>query len=360
MNTMLIVGLLFSITSNNISTTFNNRFINSSNFKSVYSYYFENNTFYNVDTFSSLKIGVFNENNNDRYYESIITCSFPFVDQNIVNTASLTLTKYSGYAQSISVDYCFNYVRDTDPSNYTWTYYGTLSLQGNSYYMSVKNAMLAALNNNENFVYFRLYFSGSVNLGAESIYVSNDPKFTYKLDLLPNDTGYGAATTYVMIPWVSYSTSMDHLLANCYGYAIDGHGVTNCAELFNGHFVDVTDIPGAIDNIINTSKNVFNVNVRQIESYTSPIFPFERRIAFQYNETNTQYPIGTYHFIRQTDNGYWASTCGYHDANSKLHQYTDPESFDWGSEWNKNNMYNSDIYYFAVTTLGGWNTYVNY
>ncbi len=352
MDLSLIVGLLFSITSYSTYSYFDTYLTNSVNYTSVFNYYYADTEITYCDNLSSLKVGNYTENNEDRIYEGILLCSFPSYDVDYISNATLTLTKYSGYAQNVSVDYCYDYSPLGNPSTVTWYNVGSLSLQGNTYSINLTNLLINSISNNQNKFYLRLYLQGSVNLGCESVHVSNDPKFQVKYSLLPSN-GYGCATPYTQIYWYDWEEEDFDRLTDCYGYAIDACNNTYLNLLDIDYFRE-NSFDDNCNYVVNVSKNIFNVNVRRLIAYDSPIYDFERRIGLQYSVSG-----GFYHFIRQNDDGYWSSTNGTHNQ-TKRHMYLNPTDFDWGQPWGSSNHYDSTKVYFAITPLGGHSNYEVY
>jgi hypothetical protein len=58
--------------------------------------------------------------------------------------------------------------------------------------------------------------------------------------------------------------------------------------------------------------------------------------------------INSFHFIRQTQTGRWASKPSWTGPTTYLDEGVTPETYGW-----ENGRYDSDIAYFAVSKIGG-------
>lgn len=356
---MLITGLLFSLLVSNQYVVSSYYLHNSENYKSMYIYKYINNAWTSDSDFSNIRVGYYTQSGNSVMAECVLRYRFPSYNYQSISSAKLTTFKYSGSA-TIKVGYSYSHDFNNNPTLTNWTYLGNLSQEGNNYTLPITQQLKNAIQYQQQDIYFRLYVEysgGNMTIGGNANTAINNPGFIVNYSEVPSYNTYGSATAFSSIDFSTYDNEYDK--ANCYGYALNGRYVHLCYTLFNGNCFPVNNITQGLNNIINNSKVVFNAELRLIDSYTSPIFPYERRIAFRYNNLQNNYILGSYHFIRQTNDGYWESVDGT-DNPTYHHTYYNPENFDWGAPFAHSGKYNSDIYYFAVTDLGGHDYYVQY
>ena len=95
--------------------------------------------------------------------------------------------------------------------------------------------------------------------------------------------------------------------------------------------------------LINQMKTRYDVNARTIDMYNSAIYPFERRIAFRYELSGSDF-----HFMRETSDGRWAEKKGSNKSNSTVFSLgLTPEDNIWDAK------YTSSTFYFAINNNGG-------
>ncbi|MBE6142025.1 MAG: hypothetical protein E7175_04230 [Erysipelotrichaceae bacterium] len=340
LNLITVTGLLFSTYVSNSFTTFSSHFTNSTNLTTFANYYSENGIVTRVDDPTDMKVGTFGNKN----YSAVIRLYLPNLDYQKIGSASLELFKQSGYSGTIKIAYKYGFDWSGSGLNNGWNYYTNLSFQGNSFYASVKSIVedLCQTSYYQS-VFFKLYYENS---NYSTVFGNNSsssyrPKINITYNDVPTYNHYGNATTYY-----SGSNMQFYNETNCYGYAINAYNNNNnvlglfygITETYTNENINTIFIP----RLINHSKNIFNVNVREINSYNAPIFPFERRIAFRAVIGGN---YGSYHFIKEHSDGSWSGKDG--EGNFPGTYISSIQSYNW-----ENYMYNSDVHYFAVSSLG--------
>lgn len=280
----------------------------------------------------------------EREYSTFIKVFFPAIKN--VENASLKITKLNGDAPLISA-YYYNY--DIDFTSTMPNPTGSLGLfesTDNVFDIDISNAVNSSVNSLKPFTYIKI--TRSYNGLYSELYsennVNNSPSVTF--DFLENigTTSYGRALEYHRI----VSTFVGHpdyikFLGNCFAYALDVYpndsgsiflGQYGKDEVFSSYILN-----NEIANNIITKSLEHNRFLRKIDSYNSPIYSNERRIAFRLSLNNNI--ITAYHFIRQNSDGSWSGKIPTRD--SALYNNENPELFDWGDN------YNSEIIYFALS-----------
>ncbi len=349
-----VLILLFQFSTPNNNSKFTYTFSNSTDISTFCSV---NETLSDIDLDpGTIKIGEFYEDNEYVQYSSIFKFSFPTFNTNNIQSATFTISKSSGSISSLNVYYA---IGDVSFSNTSWTYFNSASLQGNSYSISIKDIMTSAISTySENVIYLKLsnpyacgYLIGDSNYSL--------PKVVLYTSETPTSNTYGCATQYYYVndrDYTGHYGCHEYYPFNCFGYAIDIWDLVYMSRYMNILSITTNEeiINDMIPMMINVSKNVYDVNMRQIDSYDSPIFPFERRIAFR-----KALNYGDCHFMRETSDGRWAEKkrdigdtriCNYGET---------PETINWIIN-NNQQIYDSDIFYFAVNNNGGHQNYVKF
>ena len=222
---------------------------------------------------------------------------------------------------------------------------GLFESTDNVFDIDISDAVNSSVNSFKPFTYIKITrsFNGLYSELYSENNVNNPPSVTFDFLETIGTTSYGRALEYHRI----VSTYVGHpdyikFLGNCFAYALDvypesgypdfayyGLNEQYSIELFNNEIAD---------SIIHSSLK-YNRFLRKIDSYNSPIYSNERRIAFRLRLNNNI--ITAYHFIRQNSDGSWSGKIPTRD--SVLYNNENPELFDWGDN------YNSEIIYFALS-----------
>lgn len=342
-NLISTVSLLVNVLLYNSYTVFKYRLVNTSNEQTYCSVNQTTGSIVNGE--GTLKVGEYYENSTYCHYYSVLEFRFPSFDDSVIDSASFTVNKSSGSASSINVYYTF------DPLGFesvSWTYLTTSSLSGNWYSVDIYDLFYASIHYlNLNCIYFKLDVSGTSNvtlLGDST--VSSAPCFTIITHQTPASNTHGCASYYQQYDDFHFAYHENsNLLTNCYGYATNirqciylTEATENLAPLNTDQDIEDKLIP----YLINQMKSHYDINARLIDSYDSPIFPFERRIAFRKELSG----IG-FHFMRETSDGRWCSKNGAPSYSTVLDTGLTPDDEVW------NDQFDSNTYYFAINNNGG-------
>ena len=136
---------------------------------------------------------------------------------------------------------------------------------------------------------------------------------------------------------------------NCYAYAIGVSNALNPGDIRGvspTKWYDVNDVASSVMADIEKMGR----SVRTIESYNSPIYDNEYRIALRVGTQPYMYyygsPIYDYHFMVQTSSGQWAEKHGTRGSSLIWAQGYNPTTIPW-TVGNKP-YYDSPIVYFAI------------
>lgn len=278
-------------------------------------------------------------------YKTILKISFPkFLSSNILDS-SLILTKKVGALSPIETRVylkdTFN-INDTTNPMYSSEVFSFSSSQ-TKYIFNITDFMTTALNEGQNYFYLSLsrnYNDSIMSFFSSSSSEENKPKLNVKFNSLPTN-GVGSAPIY---NYLGYGQSgYEGQVMNCYAHALDvkywqtlqqpycktnsSENINNVAELFLEDMLQYHARCGRI-----------------IESYDSPIFNFEWRLALRFSITSNN-ELGGYHIIRESTNNGWVSKDG-DEQTEQLGMGTNPDMWDW------NNKYSSEIRYFAISKIG--------
>ena len=265
---------------------------------------------------SSYKIGyklvsIPNAYQSDRDYFTFFKITFPRYFQ--FNSGKLKLYKQSG---SISALETYYYLSDLDYSSTNYIYSGSLPVCNSTtdlFEINITSAIQSAYSSNQNYFYVRIGRSYSGGYGE--FYSSEDLYFCPTIELTYNsttaDNTYGNATSYEPINFgnISDTENQQKLIKNCYFYAIDYLSGNASEPGFSNYGLNETYTDSVLSSsvesmILNSFK--YNVCFRKIESYLSPIFSNERRIAYKLVINDSTNKVIGYHFMKQHSNGYWS------------------------------------------------------
>lgn len=307
LNLLQVSVLLFQFSTPNNNFKFVYKISNSDKYTGFCTINTDNNGI-NEDP-NVLKIGEFYENNDYVEYYSVLRFTLPQFDSQSISSANITFNKSSGYLSSFAVSYAIGSVSF---SNTNWTYLSTASLTGNSYIFSVKNPIQSALQLSCNTIYLKLSSPGGpLNLIGDS--TSSMPSLTLYTTESPSTNTYGCASPYVevsdLISYPDLFPGHNCKPFDCFGYAINIWDDVSVCSYVNNINNNVTTNQGVeqyiLPTIVNIVKNLYDINIRHIPYIDSPIYSFERRIAYRYGFT-----IRDSHFMRETSNGQWAEKNG--------------------------------------------------
>ena len=285
-----------------------------------------------------LKVGEFYENGAYVSYYSVLRFTFPTFNILDISIASLALNKLSGSGSTLY----FSFKRgEVGFSNSDWTYFSSANLTGNSYNTSIIVPLSNAILYGENVVYIKIFATGSGSAtltGDSSPY--NCPTVTINTSQPMSAATYGCAPSYTQRN--DYNSTTKY---NCFGYAIDINLPITLVDDYD--FVSTITTDQLVEDsmlpyLIRRMKAYYDVNARLIDSYDSPIYSFERRIAFRKSLSTFGF-----HFMRQCSDGTWAEKNGYPSNTNHFSNGITPEDNIWGSN------YDSSVYYFAVNNNGG-------
>ena len=351
LNLLTVVGLLFTSTLYTTNTLFSSHLTNDggSRHSSFSSFVTDSNgNTSRVNDPTNIKVGTFS----DGFYTSVFDISFPSYTATNISSSSLTLYKQSGYFGTLKAAYSysfdFNTYQNIIPSSFSWTYWSDFNYQGNWFNLNLTNLIKNAVSSNYNHIYLKIYYENSnySTIFGNNQYSSSRPVFNLSYLDVPTTGHYGNATAF---------NANSAILSNCYGYAFDHYVYSDdvCyieddgwgSTTYSSNTVETVFIP----RVINYSKNALNVNARRIDSYDSAIFPFERRVACRLKIGGNDYTPFCYHFIRQDSDGGWSFKNSVNAGGpSRACTNNDPSLYNWDS-----GKYDSDIYYFAISVLGG-------
>lgn len=149
---------------------------------------------------------------------------------------------------------------------------------------------------------------------------------------------------------------------NCYGYAIDIGWSLNPGDFYYSTGSPINFNTTVTEIATWVTQDFWSLDqraIRQISSATASITSTERRIALRTGRANvtignTTYPVFDYHFMRQTNTGYWAHKPG--SSPSVCTNTTNPTNYSWdlripdgyGNIIVLQGFYNSDVIYFAI------------
>lgn len=353
LNLLQVSILLFQFSTPNTNYKFVYKISNSDKYKGFATVNVINNNLNVDDDPNILKIGEFYENGYYVDYYSVLRFSLPSFNSQSLSTANLTFNKSSGYLSSLEISYA---IGNLSFSNTSWTFLTTAYLTGNSYTFSVKNIVQSGLQSGVNTFYIKLSSSVSyVNLIGDALY--DMPSLTIYTSESPSSNTYGCASTYTQVSDMEMPSSIpnhNNQVFNCFGYAIDEWSditISNYVNNMNNITTDEGVIQYVIPKVIDIMKNRFDVNARLISSLNSPIYNFERRIAFR-----QRFGSGVFHFLRETSNSQWAEKMGPTSISHLLDEGVNPDNFSWYYDSQK--YYDSDTYYFAINNNGDSNDYV--
>lgn len=341
-NLLTACCLLFDVLQYSTSSTFKYRLTNSPD---EWTYCSVNSSTSEVSYNSTLKVGEYYENGSYQNYYSVLKYTFPHHTFSSGSTASLTFNKVSGSASPI---YFLYQVNDNGIDYSGWSYLGSANLTGNSYTISFSTIFSNAISNNKHTIYFLAYNNSSANatLAGDSS-PNTGPTVTIITSETPGGTSYGCAPVYSVLNDTVSSWTGPHF--NCLGYALGIKYVITMVD--DSSFLSSITTNQEVEDdflpyLVSRFKAYYDVNARIIDSYDSPIYPFERRIAVRKALSS----VG-FHFMRQFAGGIWAEKMGDAGITNCFDEGTTPDDAIWSSD------YNSNTYYLAINNNGTSETY---
>lgn len=273
-----------------------------------------------------------------RFHNPVICVSVPAYSVTDIENVSLNVNRISGNIPCVSA----YYILDNDGMLTTEDYYsknfiGFFNVVDSTFSIDITEAVKNARRSYETNIYISLSSTGQYG-GYGELYVSNDqsansPKTIIESSAAVSGNNYGSFVYNYIQPG---DTSTQDI--NCYEYAL---GI-NSLEPFEYYFGEEYSDELYYKIIINLTKDMVKngVHPRIIESHNSPIYSFERRIAFRVGTSNGR--IYGFHFMKQCWNGLW---CDKFESNvSTLYlEGENPETIEWGA------LYSSRIIYFAIS-----------
>lgn len=287
------IFLITLLTLSSIGTSINLRLNKDVDFykleqQAVASYYdstrwVEDNSFIQVGHYENVLSTSFKE---QRYYKSFLKIDFPQLYN--ISKFDLTLTKASGKLDFISISY---YLDEIDFSAHEITSSGSLLLYSDADILNINlvNVAKKTMEKGNNSFYISLYQSYRDGY-VEYYYKSNDenlnPKITIETNQLPKSDTYGAASDFIR--YYPNSSNFELFKRNCYGHAFNlndnssGYYIPNgYTELIRNKEYSNDLLYQMADLVIDDAYNNHQIYSRRIDSYDSPIFEFEYRVAMR-------------------------------------------------------------------------------
>lgn len=304
----------------------------------------DDNSFIQVGHYENVLSTSFKE---QLYFNSYLKIDFPLVHN--ISKFDLVLTKASGNLDHILISYYFD---DIDFSTTEIKSSGSLPLYNDADILNINliNVANTAIDKGNNYFYIRL--SQSYSDGYSEFYYKDEddnlnPKIIIETNQLPKSDTYGAASDYIR--YYPSSSNFELFKRNCYGNAFNLNDDSSGYYIPNGYseFIRNKEYSNDLlykmaDLVIDDAYNNHQIYSRRIDSYDSPIFEFEYRVAMRlrYNENNL---VQDFHFLKQTSTWSWDSKFPT-DVNDEYVNFN--PTLD---EWNMKHNYNSDTVYFAVS-----------
>lgn len=273
-----------------------------------------------------------------RFHNPVICVSVPAYSVTDIENVSLNVKRISGNIPCVSA----YYILDNDGMLTTEDYYsknfiGFFNVVDSTFSIDITEAVKNARRSYETNIYISLSSTGQYG-GYGELYVSNDqsansPKTIIESSAAVSENNYGSFVYNQIYPGDINTQSI-----NCYGYAL-GLNIDASFSFFSGEEYSNETYCNIIKNL---TKDMVKrgVHPRIIESYDSPIFSFERRIAFRVGIKNGK--ITDFHFMKQCWNGQWCDKM--RTSTSTLYpEGENPETIQWQT------LYSSEIIYFAIS-----------
>ena len=282
-------------------------------------------------------------------YRTFLELSLPDVDSSDVISAEFNINKSMTnpnplFNPTIYLRRVTNKTYDqlTGTTSYLATNIATGASGQTSYSFDITNAVKNQLDVSNELV---LAITGEpvygYTTGNAVFYATNQggsliPSFSVVLeDPVLGLTPYGSAEPY---------TPMSGWWFNCFSYAVgyyddwlepydNGYPYSYPA---NQYYYETVYIPYAM-----STMGAYNIAVRIINNILSPVYPYERRIAYRIGNFNTGY-FSDFHFMKQHNDGSWSHKPG-QTPTILLGTGLTPNDVSWGIY-----NYNSPITYFAI------------
>ena len=287
-----------------------------------------------------------NAYHSDRDYFTFLKISFPLYPG--FQSGKLILTLKTGTIQNLESLY---YYSDLDYSNTNYQNDGYLPLStisSNSFEINISSAINNCISRYQNYFYLRLGRSYSGGYGEFYTTDNNNygPKIELFYDSQPQTNTNGDSSSYDPITRYNNSSLINY---NCFAYAVDVFPQDTPIlrlENYGEHEIYSNSRLESSINAVISSCLKYNVFPRKLDSYNSPIFPTERRIAFKLVIKKADNTIYSYHFLKQHSDGYWSDK--YPESETTLWNTTNPDTITSDSHINSNIYSYSQAVYFAI------------
>lgn len=309
------------------------------------------------DSSSTHKVGFRRETlypgfNVDYWYTSVIKVPLLLFSSSSIQNATFSLHKSASQMANIQIGTYLNYnVENADAQNVAYSSWIQTIPAGDNLQLDVTSVAISARQAGltDFFISLSIAYSGGyaefTKFSLTSETISPSLSVTFETPLVSD---YGSAPAYV--PYYGYPITGEdgnfYTKPNCYGYAINSMegAVFDCKE---GSTYSAPVFEEVKNNLLYDLWQDKFMCGRCISSYDSEIFSFEWRIALRL-EISDSGVINSFHFIRQTQTGRWASKPSWTGPTTYLDEGVTPETYGW-----ENGRYDSDIAYFAVSKIGG-------
>ena len=283
---------------------------------------------YSGTTLTVGKTPILDMNNNPIVYKTVLGLNLSYLPDNddyVIANAGIRLYKESGNLNSM---YCYevtnlSYSQINGNSNIATSYVDSFYSANNwfSYYdFNITDAVLNSIDNSSTSLC--LLLEGHENAKMANIYSSSSShKPVFYVEYYSR---YGVAR-----PYVAYGSNGN---LNCHGYVrymqyltYANYSYVNGEECHKGFQMNISFINAFSNleitynvlstigfNVLSSSLNNYftSGHLRIINSYDDYINDNERRIAFRVKLDNYNQYDGDFHFVCQTEEGYWAAKLG--------------------------------------------------
>lgn len=274
-----------------------------------------------------------------RFHNPVICVSVPAYSVTDIENVSLNVNRISGNIPCVSA----YYILDNDGMLTTEDYYsknfiGFFNVVDSTFSIDITEAVKNARRSYETNIYISLSSTGQYG-GYGELYVSNDqssnsPKTIIKSSAEVSESNYGFFGYSLIVPGKDQGSED----INCYGYALN----LDRRESFEHCYLDEFSEEVYCQIIMNLTKDMVQLGYhpRIIDSYNSPIYFFERRIAFRVGIVNGR--VVGYHFMKQCIDSSWCEKFP-ENVSTNYPIGENPETIQWQQ------MYSTETVYFAIS-----------
>ena len=337
-----LIAFLSLITITNVGTNYQTRV-----YGNVYDYIEMSDTTYGQSYLAdcntnTCKIGYENMSMGNvrftRFHNPTICVSVPAYSTSDINYVQFDVKKASGTISWVSAYY---YVDDdgvfTSEDYNSRSLIGYFRLNDSTFNIDVTEAVKEARRNYETNLFICLSTTMQYG-GSGELYVTGDSSTTSPLTIIDSNAEVSESNYGPFVYSQIYPGDTNNQYINCYGYAL-GLSIDGYFSYFSGETYSDELYCKIIRNL---SQDMVNkgIHPRLIDSYDSPIYYFERRIAFRVGINDGI--IEDFHFMKQCWNGQWCDKM--RTSTSTLYPSGEnPETIEW------NSLYSSDTIYFAIS-----------